>query len=90
MPLLEEVGEGADESSPGGEAARLKADHRRRRASKARKKKRAEVRDVHRCPCFCGEEHATALNRCGIARKTTLLFRQASHWKAQNIMEAVD
>jgi len=44
MPLLEEVGEGADEPSPGGEAESLKADHRRRRASKARKKKRAEVR----------------------------------------------
>ena len=45
MPLLEEVGEGAaaDESLPG-EAESLKAEHRRRRASKARKKKRAEVR----------------------------------------------
>lgn len=43
MPLLEEVDEGAGELSPGGVES-LKAEHRRRRASKARKKKRAEVR----------------------------------------------
>lgn len=46
MPLLEEVDEGSEETSPGG-AESLKAEHRRRRASKARKKKRAEVRQGH-------------------------------------------
>lgn len=42
MPILEEVDEGGEEPIPGG-AESLKAEHRRRRASKARKKKRAEV-----------------------------------------------
>eukprot|EP00752_Nemacystus_decipiens_P014209 g12638.t1 len=41
MPLLEEVDEGVEDPSLGA-AESLKAEHRRRRASKARKKKRAE------------------------------------------------
>lgn len=45
MPLLEEVEEGAEESSPG-DAETLKANHRRKRASKARKKKRDDVRII--------------------------------------------
>lgn len=45
MPLLEEVDGGAEGSSTG-DAETLKANHRRKRASRARKKKREDVRDV--------------------------------------------
>eukprot|EP00903_Cladosiphon_okamuranus_P012207 g11449.t1 len=51
MPLLEEVDEGAEEPSSGG-AESLKAEHRRRRASKARKKKRAEGASVSAMAVF--------------------------------------
>lgn len=45
MPLLEEVDEGAEGPSLG-DAESLKANHRRKRASKARKKKK-DVSDTY-------------------------------------------